>query len=321
MDLCLWTAGDAGWPITASLACMDGCQDVITAIAASAGVSDAGTLIRLSSRSSVAAAVECGQIVRDARGRYALPTAESALRAANRLSAVVSHTSAAAYWGWEMKEAPELPTVTVPRKRKVPVAVRTDVRVFWRTLGPGQCGPGQVTAPLQTVLDCARWLPFDEGLAIADSALRRRSLTARELSAAARTVAGRGRPAVLRVLGAADARAANPFESVLRAISLDVPGLHLTPQVTITLRGRRTVRPDLVDERLRIVAEADSFEHHGSREALVRDCARYDNLVADGWAVLRFSWEQVMSRPGWIRSCLAAATDRLIHAHGGIAGL
>jgi hypothetical protein len=74
------------------------------------------------------------------------------------------------------------------------------------------------------------------------------------------------------------------------------------------------VRPDLVDEHLRIVAEADSFEHHGSRTALAIDCARYDNLVADGWTVLRFAWEQVMYRPDWVRGALAAVTRRRLAA-------
>ena len=54
---------------------------------------------------------------RDAHGRYALPVADDALRAANRLSGVVSHRSAALHWGWEVKTVPERPDVTVRRKR------------------------------------------------------------------------------------------------------------------------------------------------------------------------------------------------------------
>jgi very-short-patch-repair endonuclease len=161
------------------------------------------------------------------------------------------------------------------------------------------------------VVDCARALPFDQALAIADSALRHRSVTREQLQAAATSgMRGRGSPAVVHVLLAADGRADNPFESTLRAISLDVPGLQLVPQVEIHRKGHRKVRPDLVDELLRIVAEADSFEHHGSRNALTIDCARYDNLVADGWTVLRFAWEQVMYEPDWVRAALMAVTRR-----------
>src|SRR4029078_1491396 len=100
----------------------------------------------------------------------------------------------------------------------------------------------------------------------------------------------------------------------LRAIGLDVPGLSLVPQVEIRLPGRRMVRPDLVDEQLKLVVEADSFEHHGSRKALALDCARYDNLVADGWTVLRFAWEQVMFEPNWVRGCLEAVTEAACRA-------
>lgn len=294
-------------------------KNVVAAISRCGGISDAGTLIRLTSRVQLENATIRGLIVRDARGRYALPTAEAGRRTANQLSAVVSHTSAAAHWGWEMKVVPARPTVTVPRKRKVPAGIRTDVDVFWRTLAGGSVTPTQATPPLQTVIDCARWLPFDEALAIADSALRHRSVAHEELSAAASKIRGRGTPAVVRVLGAADGRADNPFESVLRAISLDVPGLRLVPQVEVRGKGRRMVRPDLVDELLRIVAEADSFEHHGSRKALVMDCARYDNLVADGWTVLRFAWEQVMHRPDWVHACLISVTRRRLATLGTIA--
>jgi very-short-patch-repair endonuclease len=215
-----------------------------------------------------------------------------------------------------MKKAPARPTVTVPRNRKVPAEVRAEVDVFWRPLVRGRIGSALVTSPIQTVLDCARWLPFDEALAIADSALRHRSLTQGEMVDAGGGVRGRRRQDVLRVLGAADARADNPFESVLRAIGLGVPGLHLVPQVEIRVPGRRLMRPDLVDERLKIVVEADSFEHHGSRNALAVDCARYDNLVGDGWTVLRFAWEQVMYEPAWVRSTLMAVTGRLTFVNG-----
>ena len=240
------------------------------------------------------------------------------MRTANRVSAVLSHTSAAGHWGWEMKDVPPRVTVSVPRNRKVSAAVRSEMDVFWRPLARGRVGSAAVTAPVQTVLDCARWLPFDAALAIADSALRHGSVTHAELLAAGGAIRAHNRRHVQAVLRAADARADNPFESVLRAIGLGVPGLQLVPQVEIRIPGRRLVRPDLVDEQLKIVVEADSFEHHGSRTALVRDCARYDNLVAGGWIVLRFAWEHVMYRPAWVRATLVAVTDRLITAQGAV---
>jgi hypothetical protein len=74
----------------------------------------------------------------------------------------------------------------------------------------------------------------------------------------------------------ADSRAANPFESVLRAIALDVPGLDLVPQFRIDCNGKWVGRVDLADLRLRLVLEADSYEFHGEPELFEKDCKRYE---------------------------------------------
>jgi very-short-patch-repair endonuclease len=73
-------------------------------------------------------------------------------------------------------------------------------------------------------------------------------------------------------------------------------------------------RPDLVDERLGIVLEADSFEWHGDRAALRSDAQRYNRFVVHGWLVLRFAWEDVMFRPDEVRAILeAAVAERTEH--------
>jgi very-short-patch-repair endonuclease len=152
-----------------------------------------------------------------------------------------------------------------------------------------------------TLEQCLRTLPFDEALAVADSALRE-GAAPEVLQVLARDVRGPGAPRVRAVLATATGLAANPFESVLRALTLEVPGLRVRPQVQIG-----GFRPDLVDEDLRIVLEADSFAWHGSRAALRRDAQRYNELVIQGWLVLRFAWEDVMHRPELVRETLARA--------------
>lgn len=267
------------------------------------GASDAATLRRLTGRRRLRRAVRRGQVVRDARGRYALPTADEALRAANRLTAVVSHLSAAAYWGWEVKTPPKRPHVTVPRNRNVPEDRRQGVEVAWADLRDDEVVDGRVTSPARTVVDCIRFLPFDEALAVADSALRHRAVTKAQLVWLASLVRGKGAIQARAVAAAASPEAANPFESVLRAISLTVAGLHLEPQVWLEVDGRR-VRPDLLDRRLGLIVEAESFEWHGKRAALTSDCSRYNAFVLAGYVVLRFSWWQVMRRPEYVAECL-----------------
>jgi hypothetical protein len=90
-------------------------------------------------------------------------------REAHRLSGVVTGASAAAAHGWELKSPPVLPTVTVPAKRKV--------------------------------VDCARTLPFDEALAVADSALRHGAVTSPEVQRLAEQVRTTGRAQARGVCG------------------------------------------------------------------------------------------------------------------------
>ena len=69
------------------------------------------------------------------------------------------------------------------------------------------------------------------------------------------------------------------------------------------------MRPDLVDEGRRLVLEADSYEFHGSRKALLGDCERYNALTLHRWTVLRFGWEHVMFEPEYVLACLRDAAE------------
>lgn len=273
------------------------------------GVAGHAELVEAGSRRSLEQALAGGYVVRDARGRYAFPTADDGRRAAHRLCGVASHLSAAAHWGWSTKVPADRPWVTVPRNRTVPAAEQKAFHVSWRRLDPADIVDGWVTGPLRTVIDCTVALPFDAALAVADSALRSGAVTGGELVAAAETHPARGRARVDRVARHASLEAANPFESVLRAICLEVPGLEVVPQVEIADEGF-FARVDLADTRLGIVIEADSFAFHGGRDRLRHDCWRYDELVARGWVVLRFAWEQVMFSPEWVRRILVEAVAR-----------
>ena len=269
------------------------------------GVTDRATLVRLLGRAAVDAALRRGELVRDARGRYALPVADSAIRAANALDGVVALRSAALLHGWELKSAPVLPDVLVPRGRKVSAERRQDVTLH-RGAFEADERLRRVTSPGRTLVDCLRLLRFDEALAVADSALRHGAFSPEELVRLATSVRGTGAPQARRVAALADGRAANPFESALRALALDVPGLSVQPQLEIRAHNF-SVRPDLVDDRLRLVLEADSFAWHGDRGALRWDAQRYNNLVVRGWTVLRFAWEDVMHDPAYVRRTLVAA--------------
>ncbi len=246
-------------------------------------------------RRGIERAVRAGLVTRVARGAFVLPDATE-LAAALAVGGVVSHESAAALWSLETLTVPTTVHVTVPSAGHA--GRRRGVRVHWADLRPDEV-EGRVTRPLRTVLDCARTLPFADALAVADSALRRGVVTRGELVAGADVSQGWGAEHARRVAGAADGRAANPFESCLRAVVLEAGARGFVPQLPVLVAGRQSYL-DLADPRRTVALEADSFAFHGTRSALDRDCRRYDELVRNGWLVLRFSWEQVMFDRAWV---------------------
>lgn len=267
------------------------------------GVARRKALLQWVDRGALERALAVGDVVRDARGRYALPDADAGLRAAAQLGGALCLTSAALRHGWAVKTLPDRPHVAVSRGRRVPRGQQV-AHVYRSELGP-QDVDGLVTVPEVTLEQCLRRLPFDEALAVADSA-RREGVGQQTFDRIAAGATGPGSAQVKRVARECSPRAANPFESALRSICKDVPGLSVRPQITIG-DGDFSVRPDLVDERLRIVLEADSFEWHGKRSALASDARRYNELVTRGWIVLRFSYEDVMFHPDEVRRVLVAA--------------
>lgn len=167
------------------------------------------------------------------------------------------------------------------------------------TLDPAE-RHGIVTTPARTAVDCARELPSDEALAVVDSALRSRQVTRDQLLAAAEPSSRKGRTRAVQVIQAGDARAANPFESVLRAIAHEVPGFCAEPQGIVPGVGHA----DVADVRLRIALEAESWEFHALREAFNHDIRRYTSMVRRGWLVARFTWDDVMHRPNYVRDAI-----------------
>lgn len=279
-------------------------MDLDEVMARHGGMSSRAALIRATSRAEVDAALRSGLLLRAGQGRYVLPHVETAARTAHAMNGILCLTSAALHHGWEVKAVPEKPHVLVPRKRNVPQRFRDAVVLHRRDLHCDEISAGIATSRELTLEQCLRLLPYDEALAVADSALRHGEHAA--LSRAAAVVLGRGQQQAARVARDARAEAANPFESATRAICNDVPGLRVEPQVVIS-DPHVWARPDHADRHLEIVVECDSYEWHGDRAGFVKDIRRYTLLSASGWLVLRFTWEDVMFRSDWVHGVLARA--------------
>jgi very-short-patch-repair endonuclease len=261
------------------------------------GIASTKQVVKLSSRARVRTALKRGDIVRVGRNRLALPTADRAHAAARAVNGYVSHLSAAAHHGWEVKFPPDMPQVTVPRAREIPEDLEILVELFHRDI-PATDRDGWATTALRTVLDCASDLPFDAALCVADSALRNGDVDKEALESAAGRMTGPRSERVRLVAAYADGRAANPFESVLRALAL-MAGLQVIPQYAVQC-GDREYHPDLANPLVGILLEADSWTWHAEKWDHDRDCARYNAMVVAGWVVLRFTWEHAMHSPDYV---------------------
>ncbi|WP_405058140.1 hypothetical protein OG474_36125 [Kribbella sp. NBC_01505] len=286
-------------------------------LARSGGWATSAQLLRATTRHQLNAAVERGEVERVARGVYGLLSLGPARLAALAYDGVVGYLSAAAAWQLPLLHKLEKPHIIVPVKRR-PRAGRPAV-LHWAEVTPDE-RRHRVTGLDRTVVDCTRVLPFGEALAVADAALRSGKLSSAELNAAATRMRGRGCPMALRIAAAATGLAESFLESILRSLLLEAGIDGFEPQVRIEHDGT-WMRIDLGHRVLRIALEAEGYDFHGDRIAFAADCRRYDDLVAAGWLVLRFTYSQVLDDPAWvvatIRQAIALRTGhiRLLPSH------
>ncbi len=278
-------------------------MDLVSHVTLLGGACTRAAVVERCGRAEVDRALRDGVLVRVARGRYALRTASAAVVAAASLDGVLSMRSAAQRHGWGQKTVPDKPDVTFPRNRRVPHAARSIVVPHWSDIAAEDTIDG-VTGVRRTLIDCMRMLRLEESVPIVNSALRAGDVTLAELREIARSMNGRGRARAMAVAAMATTRPSNPYESTLYAIASTIPGLNARPQHPIRLSPTLVLHPDLADEDLRIVIEAESFEWHGKPAALTRDCTRYNAFTLAGWLVIRFSWQQVMFEPAYVVTVL-----------------
>jgi very-short-patch-repair endonuclease len=275
-------------------------------LAGNQGQATFAALVAATSRRKLASAVTSGSVERLARGVYILPAAPSAEQVAIAYDGVVSHLSAAAAWELPLLAKPEKPHITVPRKRNPKAG--PPVVLHWAPITVEDRRKG-ITSVLRTVLDCARILPFDEALAIADAALAKGLMNQQEFANAADAMRGPGRPNARRVAAAAHAGSESFLESMLRALLMAEEIEGFEPQFKVET-GSFPVQVDFGHGPARIALEAEGFAFHGSSGDFAADCRRYDELVAVGWLVLRFTYWQVLAEPKWVAEMIRAALEQ-----------
>ncbi|TDO68215.1 very-short-patch-repair endonuclease [Kribbella sp. VKM Ac-2571] len=281
-------------------------ESVGEVLARQGGWATRAELVGATSRRAVEAALERGEVQRIALGIYAVPGLPADELAVLTYDGVLSHVSAAKALGLPLLLEPHKPHVIIPPNRHPrpgPPAV-----LHWAETTSSE-RRNRLTSVLRTVVDCSRILPFGEALAVADAALATGRLSQEELLAATAAMRGYGCPNARRTAAAATRLSDSILESMLRALLISAGIDDFEPQVLVT-HGRFRARVDLGHRKARLALEAEGFEFHGSRRDFAADCHRYDELVAAGWLVLRFTYEQVVGDPAWVVATVRAALAR-----------
>lgn len=214
---------------------------------------------------------------------------------------VMSHGSALALYGLPLHGIPlGRPTATRPREGG---GTRRSSALVCFTLpveGATRLVDGiQMTSPARTIIDVARTVSLESGVAAADQAIRRGMLSRPELQVEAglakgRTGVGRARALPELTCGLAE----SVLESLLRLI-LVFAGLP-QPEMQVWLSGRsgKRFRVDFYWREWRLIGEADGFGKYGNspqeiREALSRERHRQRDLEDAGYVVIRWVWDDL----------------------------
>ncbi|MFT4147761.1 MAG: DUF559 domain-containing protein [Micrococcaceae bacterium] len=149
----------------------------------------------------------------------------------------------------------------------------------------------KVTHPAQTVIDCARSLPYAEGLAIADGAYKQ-GLGKPFLEEYLKEIEfSRGRKKVYRVLNNATHLSGSPGETECR-VALEEIGMP-TPilQFAIHVNGNQYYA-DFAYPDFKLIIEFDGMikykaNNHESSRMVIQEKIREDNIRSLGWSVIR----------------------------------
>jgi hypothetical protein len=219
--------------------------------------------------------------------------------------AVVSHASAAVLLGMPLWNVP-LGHVHVTRCRRSGARRSSGAHVHAAPLEPDEIVEVdglRLTSPARTVVDLARWLPFEQAVVAADGALRLQLVTRAGLAEAVERAARRpGSPAARRVVAFADERSESPGESRSR-VALQRAGLP-RPVLQWEVHGRSGLwlaRTDFGWPELRTVGEFDGKVKYGRLlkpgqapgDAVFEEKRREDALRDEGLRVARWTWDEL----------------------------
>jgi very-short-patch-repair endonuclease len=232
-------------------------------------------------------------------------------------SGIVSHRSAAEIWGLLWPAGYVEASIAQGHAAKVhPPAVAHRIKDLRPDLAVEREGL-RLTDPVRTIVDLGLVVPH-----VIVAAALRRGISKRLVSLAdARHIRdrlgrrGRNGTGVLGEVIDIHVLAGERAESELEVRFLELRKrfelTEITLQYEVWEMGRCVARVDGAVPRLKLAIEIDGYEHHTAPDAFQRDRTRQNELVALGWTVLRFTWDDIVHRPERVASEIRDAIGRL----------
>jgi very-short-patch-repair endonuclease len=170
----------------------------------------------------------------------------------------------------------------------------------------------RVTTRPVTVFDCLRLLPQTQAVGLLESMLQRGLVTMDEIASVARSRVGRrGTPMAVQALRLVADGSRSAAERVaarlLRSIGISGWALNRPIYDDAGLIGVG----DIVFKAVKLVVELDGWAYHVTPEAFQRDRRRQNRLIAAGWTVLRFTWQDLTQHPAYVLNEIRASVARL----------
>jgi predicted transcriptional regulator of viral defense system len=256
------------------------------------------------SDSAVARGVRSGRLHVLHRGVYAVGHRHltqqarflAAVKACGR-SAVLSHYSAAALWGfveWDDRR----PDVTViSRGGRSQEGIRVHRTQGLEASDRMRREGVPVTSPARTLLDLAAILSYASLRRAVRQAQALQRISVRQLTERLGTAGRRrGTGKLRRIVASGPAPTRSELEDAVLDLVLTGGFAHPEVNVPLPLAGRRIV-PDFRWPAVRVVVEADGAAWHDNRLAREADAERQALLEAYGETVIRVTWSQVLTRP------------------------
>jgi hypothetical protein len=229
--------------------------------------------------------------------------------------AVASHQSAAIIHGMDLLGKPRV--VTLTRAPGANRSAQPGTRLHSAHLPAEHVAVVhgmRVTTPARTVIDLARSLEFRAGVVTADSALRKKLVTKRELETllvGSPRRAGNDRAAL--VIAFADGRAESVLESIARVVFRDC-GLP-PPELQVWVGGAEVVgRVDFLWRRFRTVVEVDGLMKYGDPARAVLQLERDRRLRDAGYEVVHLTWQDITENPPYVATAIRSAFRRAAYS-------